>query len=319
MLRPQSSILIFFVLLTGGLAGCTPPPRADISVSTQSDPDQQIIALVNRSPITRDQLDDDLSERAGRQALTDLILDRLLETRMHDLDIELSADDLAFEESLFVRTFDAIAPDAPASLLLGQIKVSQGLGPHRYPRLIRRNAMLRRLASEDAKPTEPEYQLAERIAFGQQFQIRLLVCADRSTAIAIRQDLSASTSDALRWIFAQHCMTSSIHPSAPRGGLITEMSPDDPTYPITLADTVRLTEPGQLSPVISLPEGYALMLVESLIPASSPSAEQINTVRTQLELRKARVEMERLAGRLLKEARVVVTDRALNWTWTNQP
>ena len=319
MLRSQSLILIIYALLAMGLVGCAPRQRADISVSTQSEPDQQIVALLDRSPITRDQLDDDLSERAGRQALTDLILDRLLETQLHNRGIELSAADLAFEESLFVRTIDAIGPNAPASLLLRQIQIAQGLGPHRYPRLIRRNAMLRRLVRDNAKPTEPEYQLAERIAFGQRYQVRLLVCADRASAIAIRSELSALTGDALRWTFAQHCMTSSIHPSAPRGGLIAEMSPDDPTYPITLAEALRSTEPGELSPIISLPEGYALVLVESLIPASTPSPEQINTVRTQLELRKARVEMERLAHRLIKEAQVLVTDRALNWTWTNRP
>ncbi len=322
-IHPKTAIalammLLLWAALPSGCTSSTPAaPGRPIPVSTQSSPAPHIIALVAGQPVTRSQIEDDLSERAGKQALMDLILDRQLETQLRRQSLEITQADLAYEESLFVRTLVAIDPGVPASELLETLRASKGLGPTRYPRFLRRNAMLRKLVADIGSPSQAEYALSERIAFGPTSRVRLFVSPDRRAASELRQRVLAESPDAQRWVFADACSTSSIHPSAPRGGLIPKLSTADPSYPSILTDAIEQTQPGELSAVLSTDAGYALVLIESKTNAITPTPEQIRSVRAQLDLRKQRIEMERLAGELLDAAQVIVTDRALNWTWTN--
>ncbi len=309
--------IVLIALSLGLLAGCAQSKRDPAHLSTQSDPDPQIIALIEGRPITRSQIEDDLSERAGRQALIDLILDHQLETQIRQQKLEITQADLANEETLFVRTLIAIDPSVPASELLDTLRSSKGLGPSRYPRFLRRNAMLRKLVADIGSPSELEYALSERIAFGPTYRVRLFVSDDRQSAIELRQRVLALAPNAQRWVFAEACSTRSIHPSAPRGGLIPKLSIADPSYPSILTQAIADAHPGELSAVLSTDAGYALVLIESQASATTPTPDQIRSMRAQLALRKQRIEMERLADELLDAAQVIVTDRALNWTWTS--
>ncbi len=317
--RPPSlpSLPLFAVLILGFLAGCTQSRSNPAHLSTQSSSPPHIIALIAGQPVTRSQIEDDLSERAGRQALTDLILDRQLHAEMNRQGFELTSDDLAYEESLFVRTLVATDPKVPASELLNRLCASKGLGPNRYPRFLRRNAMLRKLVADRSSPSQAEYTLSERIAFGPTYRVRLFVNTDRHQAIALRKRVLSEPPNAQQWVFADACSTDSIHPSAPRGGFIPDLSTSDPNYPSILTNAIENTQPGELSSVLSTDAGYALVFVESKVPAIVPTPDQIHSVRSQLVLRKQRLEMERLADELLDAAEVIVTDPSLNWTWTN--
>lgn len=312
------------VLVVLSLPACSGPAtysgsNSTASVSTQSPTSPQIIALIQGVPITRAQIESDLFERAGTQALLDLILDRQLERELTLRQQELTQSDLANEESLFVRTIDAIDADAPSYQLLENLKSSRGLGPDRYQRMIRRNATLRKLIANQAIPTQSEIQLATRIAFGPKYQIRLFVSDFQRAASALIEQLDSSSKESQRWIFADACATQSIHPSASRGGLILDLSLDDPGYPQVLTIALKDTQPGDRTRVLATDSGFVVALVESISPALEPSQQQIQSIHDQLISRKQRLEMQRLADDLVASAQVTVMDRSLNWAWSNRP
>lgn len=312
------SLLPITMIGCSGTTSVSKSTSTDV-VSTQSPSSPQIIALIQSVPITRSQIESDLSERAGNQAFVDLILDRQLEDELKSRHLTLTQSDLANEETLFVRTIDAIDPSAPSYQLLENLKSVRGLGPDRYPRMIRRNAILRKLVSDQAIPSQFEFELATRIAFGPKYQVRLYVSENQRAASELIEQLDRSPPPSQRWIFADACAAQSIHPSASRGGLITDLSLDDPGYPQVLTSALSDTQPGDRTRMLATDSGFVVALVESISPAVEPAQQQIQSIRDQLISRKQRIEMQRLADQLIASAQVTVMDRSLNWAWSNRP
>ncbi len=310
--------LILGLLAAGLVAGCSSSPKGSDSLSTQSIQNQQIIALINGSPITQSDIMPDLAERIGKQALLDLILDRQLEREVQRLHLTITRGDIDHEESLFVRTIEAQSRQALGYQLLDSLRSAKRLGPNRYPRLLRRSAILRKLAINTAAPNEQEYILAERIAFGPTYRVRLFVAETQTQVNTLRQSLLNSPSGAQRWMFADACTTDSIHPSASRGGLIPSLSTADPMYPTAISDAIGSTPIGTVSGILSNDAGFALVLVEAVNESTKPTPEQTKSIREQLANRKQSLEMQRLAEQLVRDADVIVMDRALNWAWNNQ-
>jgi hypothetical protein len=309
-------ILLASIFVLSG--GCTTQlGSTDDPISSQSSPRPHIIAIVDGTPITDAQIRDDLGERGGREALIDLVLDHQLEAEIDRRGLEITPEDLERERMLLITTLAGTNPAQIDYALVDSIRSTRRLGPNRYPRFLRRNAMLRALVSETATPSEAEFLLAQQIAFGPKYRIRLFVNEDQSTVIDLRERVLDGEPNARRWIFADTCTIKSIHPSADRGGLIPDLNIDDPSYPSVITDAIRDAEPASLSVVLATDAGYALVLVESVSPATTPTEEQIQSLRLRLSLRKQRLEMQRLAAEFIAQAQVSVTDPSLNWAWNH--
>lgn len=294
--------------------GCGSAPTR--TPDTPPGPRGEIIALIDGAPLTRDRLQSDLAEQAGAQALRERVLDRRLEHELRARGLVITDENIAHEQLELARSLDTLSGRELSPGLLGSIRAARGLGPRRYPRLLRRNAMLRKLVQPTTAPTAEEEQLALTIAFGPAYRIRLFVCDDQRQAAALRQRVMNALEPDRRWVFADACVSESSHPSAPRGGLIESLSPADPAYPHALTGALTSTPNGDCSPVIATQAGYALVLVESEIAAINPSAEQREHVLNQLTQRKQRLAMQRFADELVAGADVVVLDRSLNWAWS---
>ncbi|MBL4698247.1 MAG: hypothetical protein JKX70_05375, partial [Phycisphaerales bacterium] len=256
-------ILIYTIPLVT-LAGCSSSHETNQS-STQTSSRQQIVAIINGFPITQARLQRDLGERVGKQAPKDFVLDNQLEALLKDRQIQVTQDDLDFEEQLILGTTHSSLPDASRYEMLVAIKQSRGLGPNRYPRFLRRNAMLRKLAG-DTPPSQAQYLLAEQIAFGAQYSIRIFVSDSQFTTSSVRQQVLNAPTESRRWILADVCSTDSIHPSASRGGLINQLSRADPRYPLVLTDAIGLLEQNQISDVLATDSGFAFILLEQITP-----------------------------------------------------
>ena len=300
------------------LAGCSSSHETTPS-STRTGSRQQIVAIINGYPITQAKLQQDLGERVGKQALQDFVLDNRLKALLKDRQLMITQDDLDYEEQLMLGTTQSSLPESSNYDMLVAIKQSRGLGPDRYPRFLRRNAMLRKHAEDTPPPTQTQYLLAEQIAFGAQYSIRIFVSESQLTTSTFRQQVLKASSESRRWVLADVCSTDSIHPSASRGGLINQLSSADPRYPRVLTDAIELLEQNQLSEVLATDAGFAFILLEQITPSENPTAEQIKSVREQLALRIQRLAMQRMADELLADADVVVMDRALHWSWKSAP
>ncbi|MEX0876437.1 MAG: peptidylprolyl isomerase [Phycisphaerales bacterium] len=318
--RPgRSASILLYTVLTIAAASCASTPVAETRSNTaETRPSRQIVALIDGEPITREELRTDLYERAGAGALTDRALDHAIEQEASRRGLSITTGDVQREEQFLLDAINGIDDRTPRDRLLDTIRYNRGLGPQRLDRLLRRNAMLRAMIGDRGVPEDDELELARRIAFGPRYRVRLFVAPDAQSAARLRATLEAAPAESRRWVFADAASERSLHPSSARGGLITDLSPDDPAYPSAITDAVQSVEIGGVSGVWGTDAGHALVLVEAHIPPSTPTDEQIREIREELTLRKQRLEMERLAGELLAETGVVVMDRSLNWSWTNR-
>lgn len=323
---------VLFASLIAGISGCSSGEPADRSTwkglnaaeqsvkEAKSDsPPRSGAALGNRpavlmgnETITWNELSIPLAEAAGAAVLEEICLDRLVSHEIQKLGLTLDPGAVQHEEELLRETLTLTAgvPATQQGDVLQQLRRTRGLGDHRYASLLQRNAMLRRLVRDDVKVTPEDVQQAFEIRYGQKFQTRLiLVSTERDAA-----DAAASLRNGE--LFADVATRISIDQSRLRGGLIGSVSPADPNYPIALRKAIAGTPVGTPSEVIALEQGYAIILVEQVIP---PTVADFSTAAPALEhevrLVRERAAMDRFAAQLLRTTTITVLDPALDWSW----
>ena len=287
-------------------AASSPPPSADLRPP----------ALIQGSPVGWAELQSLLSEAAGRVVLEEIALGRALERETARRGVMVTAAMVRAEEDALLEELASAGPMGSRVEVLDRIRRARGLGPLRFEGLLRRNAALRALVADQSRPQTEEVELAERIAFGPAYRVRLFVSSsDREAAAARERVLGADASLARGMAMSAVCTEASSHPSASEGGLIERFSPFDPAYPAIARDTVGRLGPGEVSPVMATPGGFAFMLLEETIAARDPTAVERAQVERRLRIRKERLAMERLAGEMLGRTEVSPIDPDLARAW----
>ncbi len=287
-----------------------------VTPAPQEEPRDRTVGFINGRPVTIDELWAPIAEGLGRQVLEDLVLDRELARQARLAGIQIGEDDVRGERSRLARTLSrGELSDEAIGALLGRLRDDRGLGPARYDALLWRNAILRRLVSDDVQIDQAEIERAYEIVFGERFQIRLIVVASDREATRVRGDLAGETDD-LATRFAQAARAVSIDPSGEFGGAMDPISPVDPIYPGVLRSALSATGVGDLTPVLVLDGAYAIALIERKIEpeATTLDAERARLVRV-LRDRKERSAMGEVAARLVRESEVEIIDRSLAWSW----
>lgn len=299
------------------LASCAAQPARETTVSQPPRPDP--VAIIDGRAITIDSLVDAMSELAGDEALTEQVLDLALAQRCEREGIVIDADLIERERVLLAQTLTGIDEQANSPRVIETLRIRRALGPDRFERLLRRNAMLRALVGPSGVPDATTIERAMQQAFGQRYRVRLFVSEQPEPASGLRARLAQSDAQARRWIFADACVDQSLHPSAERGGLITGLSATSPGYPQSVLDAMRALAPGEYSRVISTEAGYALVYLERVTPSAAPSESQRRELTERVRRDAQRLAMQRLAQQLLEEHEIIVLDKSLNWAWSNRP
>lgn len=316
------SIIAALVLGTGLLTGCAGDagstatrdgrlvirgdrPRATIVSSATP-------ATIDGVPVTWDELLPILSETGGGVALEELAFDRLLAREARRLGIVITEADTKREESLLAESIGrATGADATTiDRLLHDVRRARSLGPARFAALLTRTATLRRLVADEVHVTNAAVEQMFRIRHGERFRARLITVANTRTAEDVRRRLVSGEP------FGEIASEYSTDASAERGGLIEAISPADPTYPSGLRAALRVLEPGEISPILALDGGFAIVRLEERI---EPDGVAMGSVRDGLEravrLRQERLAMNALGTRLLDSADITVFDPHLAQSW----
>ncbi|GAB4385380.1 MAG: hypothetical protein Kow0022_11050 [Phycisphaerales bacterium] len=302
-------------LCLGSLSACTgsqvvtsPSPKP----SARTESPSPIIALVNNQPVRPEDLANALYELAGREALREEVLDRMLEARLAQRQITITPEMIRREHELFTARLAEATAQSSAEPVREQLWRSRHLGPTRREQLFRRNAALRALVSGQVEVTQPEVDLAVRLAYGPKKLARLILLQNERDAAEVRSMLGdrPSSADVVRLAERR-----SIDPTSVRGGLLPPIHVDDPEYPIAVRNALRSLEPGGLSAIIPLPEGAALIYLEGDQEGTPPPPEAADRLRRELLIQRERSAMDRLARTLVAEAKVSVLDRSLGWAW----
>ncbi len=279
--------------------------------------------VVNGQGIAWEDVWEPMAEYAGGTIVSEVVLGRLLEEQMQTRGRTITQDDVERERSSLTRTVveGVGVSDAAAQQLVRDVTVARGLGPHRMDALLRRNAMLRVLASENVAVTEDILRRAHEIEHGRRYVTRLIVVADHREASDILRNLQNGPADSLRARFAEAAVTHSTDSSGASGGLLGAISPADTALPVALREAVAATPVNVISHVLALDQSFALAMVEAVL---EPTGVAFGSVRPALEVtvreRLERLQMDVIARELLGGARVSVFDRSLEWGWqTGRP
>ena len=275
------------------------------------------IALINGRAISPEAIGTGVYELAGAEALREYALDRALHERCSQRGIVIGADRVKAERDLLGQSLGFADEQPLPPQVLDDLRAQRGLGPERFERLLRRNAMLRALVGP-VEPSELQIDLETAIVFGVSFRVRLFVSDDAQAAHETRTVVENATSGARPWVFAERCAEYSRLPSADRGGLIPRFRLNSPEYPSAVSEAIRSTQPGECSGVISTESGYLVVYVEGINPKREPSKEEQRQLIDRLRQSVQREQMQRYAQQILAEQEIIVTDRSLNWAWSSQ-
>lgn len=304
----------------GGSGGGGPPQASDQGLprTDQKRGDFGPAAVVDAQPVTWEDLRPLLAEASGAEVLEEVALDRMLAQELASRGLAVSAADVERESVLLRSALERNAGATPdqAAELVQTLRRARGLGESRYAGLLRRNAMLRALIAAQAEVPDSEVRQEYDIRYGRRLRARLLTVAREDEAAAARAELAAVPEADRAQRFGAVAARISTDPSAQRGGVLSPISPADPSYPLVVRQSLAALRPGELTPVVALETGYALLLLEEeLAPAGVPFEQVADAMRGEVRLRQERVLMEELARRLLDRASVAPLDPGLNWSW----
>lgn len=259
-------------------------------------------------------------EAAGAVAFEEAALDLILERELAAEGLPLPEDAVAIERArLFARIAgEAGVAEEQAGALVDRFRAVRGLGPGRFGSMLRRNAMLRMLAGKAGLIDQAAIVALADAELGPRAAARIIVARTAAEASRLRAEIEAAPAEARAARFAQAAFASSIDPSSARGGLFGPVPHADPTVPAALRPSLTLPA-GELSPVISLETGFAILLIDSQQAAPDRTPQAIEAAQAKATARIEREAMELLASRLLAEARITVIDEHLRWAWERRP
>lgn len=250
-----------------------------------------------------------VAEAAGPAVANEIVLTYLATRECEQTGIRITQADLEAEQRMVTQSMAGVAGTADPDRALDRIRRERGLGPERWKMLLRRNAMLRALVRDRVTITEESIDRAYQLRYGPTYQTRLIMVSSAQVAgEAVRRARAGEDFGAL----AAALSTDS---SAARGGLIDAINPADASWPVSVRQAVPGLNVGEVSDVIVVDGGYAVVRLESM--NSGAGAPALASVRGEME-RVARIEAERLAmqqlaGQMIAAARVEILDPSLGW------
>ena len=215
-----------------------------------------------------------MAEYAGGIIVSEVVLDHLLDREMRRRGVVVGASDIDRERNALTRTIaeGVGVGDVAAQQLVREVTLARGLGPRRMEALLRRNAMLRRIASESVVVTEDLLVLAHEIEHGRRFVARLIVAEGHREASEIRAQLESGPRESLRSRFAEAAVELPTDQSGAAGGCSGRSAPRTRRAP--LRPCGRWPPPRWAgSRRDRLDRGFGVVLVESVVePSGVPLA-----------------------------------------------
>ncbi|MCC7193052.1 MAG: peptidyl-prolyl cis-trans isomerase [Phycisphaeraceae bacterium] len=270
-------------------------------------------AYVNGQDVTWNEMQQALAEAAGGQVLIEEIVDRGINSRLHDR--HLTVDDAMIETERRYLTGDLSDNADDAQRLINELRERRGLGESRWSHLLRRNAGLRLLVQTEGtgQVTEAALKDAFEFRYGPRYQARLIVTTTMPQAAEAIRRAKAGES------FSDLAVELSTDSSRAQGGLLSPISPADPTYPAGVRSTIAQLAVGQISDPIALDRGFGVLKMERKIEGSNVKFDDVRgelTARVQRDIE--RIAMQQLARTIIAESQVVVLDPALQRSFAQQ-
>lgn len=270
------------------------------------------VAVIAGRAVSRAMLQDALAEGYAGPVIEDLALDLMLEKELALAGVTIGVEDLERERAAFLAAIGG--DDAPR--VMQEVLGARGLGPRRFDALLRRNAGLRALVRGRVEVTDEMVRRLYAVREGERLQARIITTRRAEEAAALRASLLQLDGEARRIGFAATAMERSTDASGPAGGLLEAISPEDPSYSLSVRKSLAAMEPRHISEVIAVEGGYAIFYLEQRRPGRARTFETVrDELAGELRARQERLLMDELAITLLAKSEIAVLDPALRWGW----
>ncbi|MGQ0627189.1 MAG: hypothetical protein ACT4PL_03710 [Phycisphaerales bacterium] len=293
------------------------------------------MAVVDGEPVTMADLLPMLTEAAGGAALQEAVLDRRLEAAMAAAGADFAVierEAIERERGIFIGVLEQARRSAgltdpmtrdEAERLLADVRRDRGLGEGRFAALLRRSAMLRRLAAPGVRVEPSAVETLYRIRYGERRTCRVITSSLLDRVAAVRQAmLNPPPEDqglplAARFARAAALMAGEPGPRVgpgPRRPNATEtFSTLDTAYAAAIRQAAAALSVGDMSTVVAVDGGFGLVVLEGIEPANGPPIESVRAeLEGDLRSRLERVSMDAIVADLLSRPGVTVLDRSLS-------
>ncbi|MGC9454540.1 MAG: peptidylprolyl isomerase [Phycisphaerae bacterium] len=234
------------------------------------------MATVNGEPIYMDELTDLLIRDHGLSLAQQLIANELVRQEARKHGITITAEDIDRQESLMLeRAFGQVQQPQQRRQLLRQFLARQGISQDLWRLIMRRQAMLDKLAERDLEISEQELQKA----FGEQYGRKVVVRHIQTPTLEEAQEIIEKLQEGAD--FAELAQAESTNPSADEGGLLPPIGKETENVPPAIRSAaMAMEEVGELSEPIQSGTAFHVLKLERVVP---PQDVKLQDVRDELE------------------------------------
>ncbi|MFW6154868.1 MAG: peptidylprolyl isomerase [Planctomycetota bacterium] len=283
-------------------AACVAAPAASTSEASDA------AATVNGATIPMKDVHEWLIRAHGATAVEQLVSTEVVKQAAEAEGITIDQDDLDAEAALTIaRMSPGVDPSQYERILSEVLKDKQ------YPRIqwdtmIRRNAMLRKLAEQRLTITDEMLTAAFNNRYGLKVRVRLIQCASVTDARKILALLAAGES--FESLAREYSMLTEL---AADGGLMPAFSRDDESIPVALRRAAFDLTDGQVSEIIQVGRYFHLLQrVETIPPETDVKFEDVkDELRREVATAAVWRMQERILNDLMSSADIVLVDPML--------
>lgn len=267
---------------------------AAVVVSTMpslANAESKIVAVVNADPITRNQLADAAVARYGAEVLDTMINQNLILQACKARGTEVTKEEVSAEIKRLASKFGL-----PLDQYLGLLQEERGISPNQYStEIIWPMLALRRLAADEVKVSQEEFNQAYLARFGEAVKCRLIMTGERGKAEKLHAQATADPNQ-----FANLAKKfSEDETSASVGGLIPPIRRF--AGDTRLEEAAFALEDNAVSPLLMLGDQWIFLQAVRRIPATTPSPGAIDAIKEQLHDQVRDEKMRSAAAKIFSE------------------
>jgi len=312
-LHPRSLVIgLIAGLGTACLLAAAPRPDPKVPITA---PSANAPAFIDGTPTPWSELTPLLAEASGGTILLELTLDRRLQQRLAKAGLTLTPAAVEAERAELTRQMTAASDPDTAARTLARIRSQRGLGDLRFEALIRRSAMLRALVAPAIELPEDLLEQTHAALFGPRVSIRIITVSTEQDAAKLSDELRNLPTDKRELAFSEAALSRSTDESASSGGMLPPFAEADPSMPSAVRRTVAGLSVGDVSRVIPLDSGFAVVLLRSRTAGDGSTLDSRREAVTRAaRARQERLAMDKLARLIASEPGVTIPDAGLRWS-----
>lgn len=268
--------------------GARPPQASQANSNTGG---SNIVAVVNREPITRQELGQLCLVRWGEETLEGLVNKQLITEACHARGIVISEKDVDEEIRALAAKFNMSVEQ-----YLKMLKDERDVSAVEYRRDIIWPAIaLKRLAADQIKVTQADLEQEFEAEFGEKVQVRMISLTSPSKAAEVLKMAQAKPDD-----FGRFAKEYSADPnSASAKGLIPPVRRH--VGDKAIEDAVFALQEGQISDVVAAANQYFIFRCERRIPAATISPQYRRQATERLQDRIVERNLRKVSATIFEE------------------